>query len=65
MTGAIYAQNHPWIFSSLSTPILIIYFNSILKTKLRQTVRFHRILSICSSIIKNFVIFVLGRWQIW
>ena len=34
MTGAIYAQNHPWIFSSLSTPILIIYFNSILKTLL-------------------------------
>ena len=33
--------------------------------KLRQTVRFHGILSICSPIIKNFVIFVLGRWQIW
>ena len=29
--------------------------------KLRQTVRFHGILSICSPIIKNFVIFLLGR----
>ena len=33
--------------------------------KLRQTVRFHWILSICSPFVTNLVIFVLKRSQIW
>ena len=66
MIGVRYAQNHSWIFSSLSTPILI-FLQFCIKDfiNLRQTVRFHGILSICSPFITNLVIFVLGRSQIW
>ena len=53
-------------FSSLSTPILI-FLQFCIKDFiiLRQTVRFHEVLSICSTFISNSVIFVLGRSQIW
>ena len=65
MIGVRHAQNHSWIFSSLSTPILI-FLQFCIKDfiNLRQTVRFHGILSICSPFITNLVIFVLGRSQI-
>ena len=44
-----------------------LFFYSVLKIfiKLRQTERFHGILSICSPFITNLVISVLGRSQIW
>ena len=77
MIGVRYAQNHTWvffIFLSPSTPILIFFsfvfvfcffFQFYVKDfiKLRQTVKFHGVLSIC--FITNLVIFVLERSQIW
>ena len=60
--GVRYAQNHSWIFSSLSNPILNFFLKFYIKhfIKLRQTVRFDGIL-----FITKLVIFVLGRSQIW